>query len=643
MARENRRSAGGRRGGRGRGRRISTLIVAPAGAIPALVGPRPAVDEDNATNNNIVVGATTFSADAQDMMNKKTEDSTKGNYKSKLGHFYEWISDKRPELWCEDSDDVKWVSIDNTVFPNFLADYMWKKDGGAKANSTMGNYRSALTTAYLDALNVTSLPSDMDKAVSDFFAGYKRNCAKLQDVGLMKPDEGKRGFSLKGLRLLVLHAIHGISCSRVLLVVWFNLLYTWNLAARLTSVTNLKTNCFQMGSDYFTVTFPHTKTDQTGENSWPKSIYSNPLEPSLCPFLILGLIVICNGGGLGASSSEFLLGITSSSNETFTNWLNTALMSFSDEELILMDLDRELGGQSGRKGMATYAASFTYTAITALFQRAGWTTGTMADRYISWSPGGDNIVGQLASGKNPETMEFATLPPHFKPGEAILSTQEWPSIFPGFANYPSSFKRLLPFLLASVVYHSDWLADNLPPTFCLFSTYLWTRNYHVSLRSKVHTGNYYNAETKLAASGMPTHILLMYNFKSDIKSLQTELSSVSSKLDTFKSELSAKIDNLVLSSSGNSFTSSASPTIIAASVVASVENLMSGVFKCALDQLKANLPSGGGGDEQLLHHAHHHTSSGTAVAISPRVAPLPAISSWGNMLHPVPENFKLNT
>jgi hypothetical protein len=69
---------------------------------------------------------------------------------------------------------------------------------------------------------------------------------------------------------------------------------------------------------------------------------------------------------------------------------------------------------------------------------------------------------------------------------------------------------------------------------------------------------------------------------------------------------------------------------------------MSGVFKCAPDQLKANLPSGGG-DEQLLHHAHTTTTSGTAVAICPRVAPLPAISSWGKMLHPVPENFKLNT
>ena len=43
MARKNRRSAGGRRGGRGRGRRISTLIVAPAGA-------NAAADEDNATN-----------------------------------------------------------------------------------------------------------------------------------------------------------------------------------------------------------------------------------------------------------------------------------------------------------------------------------------------------------------------------------------------------------------------------------------------------------------------------------------------------------------------------------------------------------------------------------------------------------------
>jgi hypothetical protein len=67
-------------------------------------------------------------------------------------------------------------------------------------------------------------------------------------------DEGKHGFTLKGLRLLVLKAIESISSSKMLLTVWFNLLYTWNLAARLTSVTNLTTNCFKMGTDYFTVT-----------------------------------------------------------------------------------------------------------------------------------------------------------------------------------------------------------------------------------------------------------------------------------------------------------------------------------------------------------------------------------------------------
>jgi len=96
-----------------------------------------------------------LSADAQNMMNKKTEESTKGNYKSKFNHFYDWIMERRPDLWKEDEQCVDWASVDNSVFPNFLADCMWKKGGGAKANSTMGNYRSALTATYLDVLNLT--------------------------------------------------------------------------------------------------------------------------------------------------------------------------------------------------------------------------------------------------------------------------------------------------------------------------------------------------------------------------------------------------------------------------------------------------------------------------------------------------------
>ena len=112
------------------------------------------------------------------------------------------------------------------MFPNFLADCMWKKGGGAKANSTMGNYRSALTATYLDVLNLTRLPEGMEKAIIDFFAGYKRNSAKLKSDGVMKPDEGKHGFTLKGLRLLVLKAIESIPTTKMLLTVWFNLLYT---------------------------------------------------------------------------------------------------------------------------------------------------------------------------------------------------------------------------------------------------------------------------------------------------------------------------------------------------------------------------------------------------------------------------------
>ena len=86
-----------------------------------------------------------------------------------------------------------------------------------------------------------------------------------------------------------------------------------------------------MGTDYFTVNFAHTKCDQTGEKTWPKSIYSYPLEPALCQFLILALVVIYNGGELGDSSSELLLGISSSSSDTFTNWLGNLMQSLTDE------------------------------------------------------------------------------------------------------------------------------------------------------------------------------------------------------------------------------------------------------------------------------------------------------------------------
>lgn len=52
-------------------------------------------------------------------------------------------------------------------------------------------------------------------------------------------------------------------------------------------------------------------------------------------------------------------------------------------------------------------------ATVSIYLRAGWSLGSVQNRYIHQSPGGDQFVGRAAAGLNVNSDEFADLPPHF--------------------------------------------------------------------------------------------------------------------------------------------------------------------------------------------------------------------------------------
>lgn len=141
---------------------------------------------------------------------------------------------------------------------------------------------------------------------------------------------------MSGYRLTVQYALKSITNSKTLLIVWFHLVYTWNLAARLASAVNIRTNCFGKSIDCFYINFANHKGDEDGDNSWPKHIYSNILDPLICPHLVLAVVVLCDSGGLGTSSAERLFGV-STAGETFTSWLNLMMNSLTEDELLRMD------------------------------------------------------------------------------------------------------------------------------------------------------------------------------------------------------------------------------------------------------------------------------------------------------------------
>lgn len=91
----------------------------------------------------------------------------------------------------------------------------------------------------------------------------------------------------------------------------------------------------------------------------------------------------------------------------------------------------------------------------------------------------------------------------------------------------------IPYLLASLVYHRDWLISNLPQNHPLFNQRVWTSNILLTLKDKVLTGNGRNETSNLFATGIPAHIIL-----------SNELVKLKSELKSFKELICEKIESL---------------------------------------------------------------------------------------------------
>ena len=81
-------------------------------------------------------------------------------------------------------------------------------------------------------------------------------------------------------------------------------------------------------------------------------------------------------------------------------------------------------------------------------------------------------------------------------------------IISGFGSLPRNFLPVLPFLVASLAYHKDFLVQNLPPTHPLLLTRLWESNLLDRMKSRVLAGCGENATSQMIGSGVsPTLVL----------------------------------------------------------------------------------------------------------------------------------------
>lgn len=97
--------------------------------------------------------------------------------------------------------------------------------------------------------------------------------------------------------------------------------------------------------------------------------------------------------------------------------------------------------------------------MAAIYLRAGWTLGQVQDRYIFHGAGADQYCGRVACCLDTrKSEEFCALPPRFRSSN-LISDEEYSNIIPNYQSFPITFQRIIPYLIAHIVFHYEWIIE----------------------------------------------------------------------------------------------------------------------------------------------------------------------------------------
>lgn len=428
--------------------------------------------------------------------------NTRKGYERNIARFAEWLKDNYPNCYDEQATTPIFkviLPLSEVAVSEYLASKYTEEDG-FKSVSLMESIRSAINHLYRERGHTMEL--EVRGAMDSYVKGYRRRMAKAKEEGQAPMIEGKDPLSVRGYRLLCEKALHFGPRSKVGGGAHLYLTMQWNLMARSSNIAALLYQHFSWENDSLVIRIPRHKGDQEGRKAMLRHVYANSEDPTVCPVTALGIHILCNPYRVDGDQRVFH---QYSIKRDFSYWLVNTLKTLSDvENDVIGSTPEDIGTHSVRKGVATYISSLPGTVtMVALFLRMGWSLGNVASRYLFEGEGGqDQMIGRLATLLPPD-VRIATLPPHFASEECLGNIAK---ILPYYHQYPAGFKKCIPFLLASVIYHSDRLKEIFPPQHVLFSSDLFADGHVDRLKNHILKSLMYCKETGMTASGVPTHI-----------------------------------------------------------------------------------------------------------------------------------------
>ena len=180
--------------------------------------------------------------------------------------------------------------------------------------------------------------------------------------------------------------------------------------------------------------------------SYWKRLYANPFKPWCCPVLALGVHVLCINPADQYTNRVFTT-TGNSFRSRFTKFMGAAFPTKLVEDLSI----HRITSHSPKRGGICMASGNEIVKWEAVELRADHKCGLTSTYQTCAAPQQDGIMGRLFAGLNFGTKEFNVAPPHFRPEDVLdIPFDEFVMYY---SSYHANFKTVLPFLLASVVFH----------------------------------------------------------------------------------------------------------------------------------------------------------------------------------------------
>jgi hypothetical protein len=282
-----------------------------------------------------------------------------------------------------------------------------------------------------------------------------------------------------------------------------------------------------------------------------------------------------------------------------------------------------------------------------IYLRAGWSLGNVQDRYIFGGAGGDELVGRAVCGLPILEREFCILPPHFS-GETLarISAAGWNNILESYDSYPQCFKRTVPYLLASLVYHFEYLRGKLSNSHPLWKQRLFTQKLIIEennifltdfLKKNVVTGYGYCKLTNMRSTGVPTSIAMAQEIRMLQEKVDKMTETHTSSLLNFQ-EATIKSIQSIPEAVKNTIMENFEIDGVAPINVSDVQNIVSQSSKVLLEQMKELINQISSREANNINNINRTQQINTTYDVGP------TYFDWGGKLFRlVPENFQFSS